>query len=80
MPAAILPSLKRLPPFFFFFLTLIEIENSSHFSPPKIESYRSFNRNTRKRCEIYSKLRIKTPDNVTEVLVFLLLTFNIFHT
>ena len=35
MPAAILPSLKRLPLFFFFFLTLIEIEISSHFPPPQ---------------------------------------------
>ena len=41
------------------------------------------NRNTRKRCEICSKLTIKTPErrDVTGVvLVFLLLTLNIFHT
>ena len=37
------------------------------------------NRNTRKECEICSKLIIKTPENVIEVvLVFLLLTLNIF--
>ena len=39
------------------------------------------NRNARKRCEIYSKLTLKTPENVTAVvLVFLLLTLNIFQT
>ena len=38
------------------------------------------NRNIRKRCEIYSKLTIKHKNDVTGVLlVFLLLTLNIFH-
>ena len=42
MPTGMLPSLKRLPFFFFLFfvfvlLTLIEIENSSHFSPKKVK-------------------------------------------
>ena len=35
-------------------------------------------RNTRTRCEICSKLTIKTPERRV-VLVFLLLTLNIFH-
>ena len=39
------------------------------------------NRNTRKRCEICSKLTIKIPNDVNDVvLVFLLLTLNIFRT
>ena len=42
------------------------------------------NKNTRTRCEICSKLTIKTPerqnDAIGAVLVFLLLTLNIFHT
>ena len=44
------------------------------------------NKNTRSRCEICSKLTIKTPERRHEndvngfVLVFLLLTLNIFHT
>ena len=39
------------------------------------------NKNTIKRCEICSKLAIKTPGDITDiVLVFLLLTLNIFHT
>ena len=38
------------------------------------------NKNTRKRCEICSKVTIKTPKHVIDVaLVFLLLTLNIFH-
>ena len=40
--------------------------------------------NTRKRCEICSKLTIKTPEHQNDVidvvLVFLLLTLNIFRT
>ena len=39
------------------------------------------NRNTRKRCEIYSKLIKEHQNDVTDaVLVFVLLTLNIFHT
>ena len=35
-------------------------------------------KNTRKRCEICSKLTMKTPEDVIEVvLVFLMLTLNI---
>ena len=37
------------------------------------------NKNTRSRCEIYSKLRIKTPEDAIGVVVSLLLTLNIFH-
>ena len=38
------------------------------------------NRNTKKWCEICSKLTIKTPDVNDIVLVSLILTLNIFHT
>ena len=38
------------------------------------------NRNTGTKCEICSKLRIKTHDTNGIVLVSLLLTLNIFHT
>ena len=39
------------------------------------------NRNTRKRLEICSKLTIKTPEDVIDVvLVSLLLTLNLFYT
>ena len=39
------------------------------------------NRKNRKRCEICSKLTIKTPeDTIGVVLVSLLLTLNLFHT
>ena len=38
-------------------------------------------RNTRKRLEIYSEFTVKTTENVIDfVLVFSLLTLNIFHT
>ena len=37
-------------------------------------------RNTRKKCEIYSKLPINNKNVNDVVLVFLLLTLNIFHT
>ena len=42
------------------------------------------NRNTRTRCDIYSKLTIKTPerhqnDTIGVALVSLVLTLNIFH-
>ena len=49
--------------------------------PANIYMLKVNNRNTRKRCEICSDLTIKTPDNVSDVvLVFLLLNLNIFHT
>ena len=40
------------------------------------------NRHTRRRCEICSKLTIKTPERYANGvnLVYLLLTSNIFHT
>ena len=40
------------------------------------------NKNTRKRCEICSKLTIKhqNDNDVNDVTVFLLLTLNIFYT
>ena len=49
--------------------------------PAIIYLLKVINRNARKKCEIYSKLTIKYQGNVTDViLVFLLLTLNIFHT
>ena len=47
-------------------------------NPANMYLFKVNNRNTRKKCEICSNLAIKTPDAV--VLVFFLLTFNIFHT
>ena len=42
--------------------------------------YKVNNRNTRKRCEIRSRLTMKSQNDVIDVvLVSLLLTFNIFH-
>ena len=38
------------------------------------------NKNTRKRCEIYSKLTIKTPENVIDIILVLIkLTLNKFQ-
>ena len=49
--------------------------------PVNIYLFKFNNRNTRKWCGICSKLIIKTPEHVIDVvLVFLLLTLNIFHT
>ena len=50
------------------------------FYPANIYLLKVSNRSTRKRCEICSKLTIKTPEDVLDVvLVFLLLTLKIFH-
>ena len=49
--------------------------------PAKIYLLKDSNKNTRKRCEICSKLTVKTLEQLIDViLVFLLLTLNIFHT
>ena len=49
--------------------------------PANIYLFKFNNRNTRKRGEIFSKLTIKKPEDVNDVvLVFLLLTLKIFHT
>ena len=49
--------------------------------PPNIYVFQINNRKTRKSCEKFSKLTIKTKENVIEVvLVFLSLTLYIFHT
>ena len=42
--------------------------------------FKDNNRNTRKRCEKRSKLTIENQNDVNEVMVFLLLNLNIFHT
>ena len=52
---------------------LEQLSGTDH--PTNICLFKINNRNTKKRCEIYSKLTIKTPD---VVLVFLLLTLNVF--
>ena len=49
--------------------------------PGSIYLFKGNNRNTRKRCEICSKLTIKTPvivnfEHISHVLVFLLLTLS----
>ena len=49
-------------------------------NPTNIYLFKVNNRNTIKRCEICSKLTIKTPERLDVALVFLLLTLNIFHT
>ena len=49
--------------------------------PANIYLFKVNNKSTRKRCEIFSKLTIKTPEwRQRLVLVFLLLTLKIFHT
>ena len=54
----------------------------SRIDPALIYLLKVNNRNTRTKCEICSKLTIKTPERChwRVVLVFLLLTLNIFHT
>ena len=50
-------------------------------NPANIYLFKVNNRNTRKMYEIFSELTIKQQNDVNEVvLVFLLLTLNIFHT
>ena len=59
---------------FIFFVTVAEtVLKKEQLS---IYFFKANNRNTRKRCEICSKLTIKTPDDV--VLVFLSLTWTYF--
>ena len=49
--------------------------------PANIYLFKVNNRSVRQRCEICFTLTIKTPEHVSDVvLVFLLLTLNIFHT
>ena len=50
-------------------------------NPANIYLFNINNRNTKKRCEICSKLTIKTSNDVSDVaLVSLLLTLNKFYT
>ena len=50
-------------------------------NPANIYLLKVSNRETGKRCEICSKLTMKTPERCHDViLVFLVLTLNIFHT
>ena len=61
----------------------------NYIFPTNIYLFKASNKNTSKRCEIYSKFTIKTPERRQScrsydvnyvVLVLLLLTLNIFHT
>ena len=57
------------------------IRRLEKISPVGNYMFKVNNRNTRIRCEIYSKLTIKTPERRHDVvLVPLLLTLSIFHT
>ena len=60
----------------------------NYIFPTNIYLFKASNKNTSKRCEIYSKFTIKTPERRQScrsydvnyvVLVLLLLTLNIFH-
>ena len=46
-------------------------------NPANMHLFRVNNKNTKKRCELCSKLTIKNVNHV--VVVFLLLTLNVFH-
>ena len=48
--------------------------------PFNIYLFKVNNSNTRERCELCSKLTIKTPERRRHRLLFLLLTLNIFYT
>ena len=67
----------------------IEMRFLNYIFPTNIYLFKASNKNTSKRCEIYSKFTIKTPERRQScrsydvnyvVLVLLLLTLNIFHT
>ena len=47
-------------------------------SPANIYLFKVNNRNTKKRCELCSKLTMNTLERLHVILVFLLLTLNIF--
>ena len=49
------------------------------FRPAYIYLFKVNNKNTRKRCEIYSKLTIKTPERHHDVVLVFLLFFNFEH-
>ena len=65
---------------------ILELPNASQLliqlNPDPVDNYmfKVNNRNTRTRCGICSKLTIKTPERRSIILVYLLLTLNIFHT
>ena len=77
--------MQYLRDLFFFFIFIFIISNQiiilemSYHYPADIYLLKVNNRNSRTRCEICSKLAIKIPEHGV-VLVFLLLTLNIFHT
>ena len=54
---------------------------SVYTNPANINLFKVSNRNTRKRCETWSKLTIKHQNEIIDIiLMFLLLTLNIFYT
>ena len=57
----------------------LKINNSMRY-PFGIYLPKVNNRNTRTRCEIYSKIKIKRPERRHDMLVSFLLILNIFHT
>ena len=50
------------------------------YYPAKICLFKVKNRNTRKRCEIYSKLTTKHENDDNDVALVSLLTLSVFHT
>ena len=57
----------------------VKQERNQRIFPANIYLFNVNNRNTRKRCEICSKLTIKTPERRQWRLMFSLLTLNMFH-
>ena len=68
---------KSINPLTGFRVSGILARNVLRSSPANIYLFKVNDRNTRKRCEISSKLTIEIPDDV--VLLLSLLTLNIFH-
>ena len=85
----VLPSMDFLPClflFFFFFFFFFSLKNKTHESvrgfmyPENIYLFKVHNRNSRKRCEICSKVTMEPKRHQCRHSSVLLLTLNIFHT
>ena len=61
-------------------ITLNDLPQVLLYAPVNIYLFTVDNRNTRKKCEICSKLTVRHQNNIDVVQVSLLLTLNIFHT
>ena len=81
----VLSQIEKFEYFFGLRLVVLLLRHSDNLSPAGIYLLKVNNRNTRARCEICSKLTIKTPSGVFSVnfenishlvLAFLLLTLN----